>query len=1126
MRLSNVLFICLVVCWPLLAQESTGRVVGTVTDPTGAAVPGARITVTEAATGVSRLTATDHSGNYQVLDLPIGAYTVKIEAPGFTTVVTKPEELRINQSLRFDAHLAVGKTSQTVEVEASGVGVETVDSSLGGSVTEKTITNTPLNGRNTLDLIKLQAGATEQRNDPGATPGAGLYSISGGRTDSVAFLLDGVVNNDLLDNGVVLNPNPDMIEEFRVITSNGSAEYGRNAGGIVTAVVKSGTNALHGSFFDYLRNDDMDANRFFFNEQGLPRPTLKRNQFGATLNGPVEIPHVIDGRDKFFFSFGYQGQRQSDVLTTPGVTTFTPAELAGDFSHAVNGGPDPNVASFLESHPYFQSNPALAAQAIIDPSRIGTVAQNYINAGLIPTSPTGSISPAGPETVNNDEVTAKLDYSITQNDRLAVILGANRAPSVEPFNTNGYGSNTPGLPYSNNRHTYLGSIEYTKVFSPTLLNEIRFGAQRDNELQGVPVNNEPTAADLGMAITPDLPTGPPMLDFDASGLIVGAPAQGPTSLISNTYNFSDTLSWVRGAHTVKTGFNFTDFQNNMTYDFIGNGMFDFYGPAGNNSGNDLADFLMGMADDFLQYPNAPTDIRTRGYAGFAQDEWRLKKNLVLTVGLRYEYSTPKSDTEGRTFSIIPGDQSTVFPNAPLGLVFPGDAGAPSGVNFPDRSNWAPRFGFAWTPNAKTSIRGGFGIYYDILKAEDNLQFNGQAPFFSSVYFPFNPVDPASTSAPTMLSDPYGTVGRTNPFPSTPPSANMDFTPYLPFGGNGVFFVDPHLTTPYVYQYNLTLQRELAHDLVLQVAYVGSDSHKLTGLIDINPFPLGTDQRVLGSNFSFLNEFANVGTANYNSLQVQLEKKTGQIRYLGSMAFKLSYTWGHEIDNESGFRERSAGEVPSYDPELFRASGDEDIRQNLIVSGGWELPFAQAWPTGPKRLTKGWTLLPIFLCRTGYPLDITAGLPQETNLAGPSGAGDAELVRANLVGSGVTMYDPRTGQSINGNSGNYWFNPGNFTQTGLLEDDSVYIDNPSARTYGTLGRNAFRGPGRVNLDLALTKDTPLWGERVKSQLRIEAFNALNHAEFYDPNTTITSSLFGQITDTYDPRILQVALRLEF
>ena len=178
------------------------------------------------------------------------------------------------------------------------------------------------------------------------------------------------------------------------------------------------------------------------------------------------------------------------------------------------------------------------------------------------------------------------------------------------------------------------------------------------------------------------------------------------------------------------------------------------------------------------------------------------------------------------------------------------------------------------------------------------------------------------------------------------------------------------------------------------------------------------------------------------------------------------------------------------------------------------------------MTKGWTLLPIFLCRTGYPLDITAGLPQETNLAGPSGAGDAELVRANLVGSGVTMYDPRTGQSINGNSGNYWFNPGNFTQTGLLEDDSVYIDNPSARTYGTLGRNAFRGPGRVNLDLALTKDTPLWGERVKSQLRIEAFNALNHAEFYDPNTTITSSLFGQITDTYDPRILQVALRLEF
>ena len=1113
-KLLSLLILLVGIPFALFAQDATGRVVGTITDPSGGAVPNVSVSVLNTSTHVARVTKTDHDGNYQVLNLPIGLYSVKVEAPGFATTEVAAAELRINQSLRFDVRLELSATKGVVQVESGATAVETVNSSLGGSVTNSSIVNMPLNGRNVMDLVGLQAGATETR--PGGPPG--LYSISGGRTDSVTYLLDGAVNNDLLNNSLVANPNPDMIEEFRVITSNGTAEYGRNAGGIVSAVIKSGTNGFHGTVYDYLRNEKFNANRFFRNEQGLERDILKRNQFGGTINGPIVIPHVIDGHEKYFFSLGYQGQRQSKVLTQSGFTVFTPNELNGDFSKSVDGGPDPNVAGFLQNHPEFQSNPTLAAQAIIDPGHISPVALNYIKAGLIPSAASGIVFPAGSETDNNDEFTGKVDLNVTQNDRIAVMLSARRRPVLEPFSTTGYSSGVPGLPYTNKSNTYFGDVSYTKVLSPNVLNEFRFGAQRSNSLQGVPATKAPTAAELGMAITPDLPTGPPLLWF-SSGLTVGAPGQGPTNLISTTYNLSDNLSWTRGRHTFKTGFNTTIFQNNMAYDFLGNGGFDFYGPDGSASGNDLADFLFGLPDDFIEYPNAPTNIRTKNYAGFAQDEWRVTPHFVLTFGLRYEYSTPKYDTQGRSFSLALGKQSTVFTNAPEGILFPGDAGAPRGANFPDKNDFAPRFGFAWSPGLKTSIRGGFGMYYDILKAEDNLQFNGQTPFYSAVFFNLPASDAEGNLlplSPQQLSDPYGAAGRTNPFPSKPPTKNVDFSNFLPLGGNGVYFVDPHLRTPYVYQYNLTVQHEVAHDLVAEVAYVGNSSHKLTSLVDSNPFVPGTDRRLFngaGDNFNYLLTFANVGMGNYNSLQTMLEKRLSDVRGLGSVSFKLSYTYGHAIDTAGGFREKNNGTVPAYNTSLFRASGDEDIRHNLSLAGSWELPFAKAWAKGPKRLTSGWTLYPMLSWRTGFALDVLAGLYDQMGDPGPSGAGDGANVRANLVGSGVTLYNPQLSQKIGSHTGNYWFSPDNFSP------DVV-------SGYGTLGRNAFRGPGRTNVDLALLKDTSLWGERVKCQFRVEGFNIFNHPQWLQPSTNIVSSLFGQVTDTYDPRILQLALRFQF
>jgi outer membrane receptor protein involved in Fe transport len=1107
-RFLPALLLLLLVPWSLAAQDNTGRVVGTITDPKGLVVPKAKITVINTLTDVARTAMTDDEGNYQILYLPIGSYKVKAERTGFAIAETKPSELQINQSLRFDIQMKLGTINEIVTVDATAPLIETIESSLGNSVTGEAIIGMPLDGRNTMSLIGLQAGATEQRE--GGPLGGAAYSISGGRTDAVTYLLDGTVNNNLLDNSLVLNPNPDMIQEFRVITSNGSAEFGRNAGGIVSAVIKSGTDSYHGSVYDYLRNEDFNANRYF-NKHGdtiSGRPILKRNQFGGTLNGPLVIPGLLDGRKQLFFSFGYQGQRQSSVVNGSAVTVFTPEELNGDFSQAgVNGTPDLGVAGFLRSNPYFQPNPLLADQAIIDPARINSATRSYINAGLIPSSPSGTISPSGKGTDDSDEITAKIDYNPTPADHVAITLGYNRNPLVVPFSPYGYSSNIAGVPYSNKANDSLISATYTKAISSNLINEFRAGAQRNNSLQGVSIRNLPQPIDLGMAITPDLPTGPPLLLF-ASGLAVGAPIKGPTQLISNTFNISDSLIWSHNHHTIKTGFAMTAFQTNMQYDFIGNGAFDFYGPQGSFSGNDLADFILGLPDDFSQYPMAPTNIRTKSYSAFVQDEWHIRNNLVLTFGLRYEYSTPKSDTKGRTFTISPGKQSSVFPNAPLGLLFPGDAGAPRGANFPDRNDFAPRFGFAWSPDANTSIRGGFGVYYDILKAEDNLQFNGQAPFFSSAYFSFDSLSSNPTGEPLNLTNPYAAVGRTNPFPSKPPSKNMDFSAFLPFGGNGVYFVDPHLRTPYVYQYNLTIQRELATKIVAEISYVGSSSHKLTGQIDINPFVLGTNHRVLnaaGENFSYLSAFANVGSANYNSMQISLEKRSGSSKFLGTSAFKLSYTYGHSLDTSGGFAERNLGQVPSYNPHQLYASSDEDIRHNLTISGRWELPFDRLWDKGSKRFTQGWVLCPIISHRSGFPLDIFAGYPNDPGDPGPSGAGDGSVVRANLVAP-IKIYNPKK-------SGYYWF-------------DKNSVDANVTSGYGTLGRNAFRGPARTNVDISLSKDIAILQDKVNLQLRAEAFNVFNFVQWKDPDENINSSTFGKISDTYAPRIMQFALRLQF
>jgi hypothetical protein len=1132
-------FITLLAAAPAWTQNTGGRVVGVVSDEQGGLVPGAKVTVTNTGTQVNYNATTDKDGYFEVLDLPIGNYHVTVEHEGFSKAVTQEKKLEINQSLRFEITIKVGTQTQTVTVEANVAGVETVSPTIGQTVSGAQIANTPLNGRDVLDLALLQPGVTEADPDYG---GAGNYSVGGGRPDSVTFLLDGGLNNNLLDNSIVLNPNPDTIAEFRILTSDYTAEYGRNASGVISIVTKSGTNEFHGSAFEYLRNDDFNANDYFNKLHGIPRNNEKRNQYGGTFGGPLSFPHVFSGKDRFFFFVAYQGQRLVQTETQNSIQTFTPAELGGDFSNSyvggTNTGPDPYVAAFLQANPYFQSNPALAAQAIIDPTKIDPIAQEYISHNFIPTSPNGLLTSAAGFQNNNNELTGKLDFAVTSKDKISFTIGGFRNPQLNPYQF----ASVNGFPNTSQINNYFGNIAYIRTINNNLLNEFRFTAQRNNDSQDEPGVSLPTASTLGINTFPDNPTGPPNLYFD-TGLQIGLSEQGPTKLINNTYGYADTVTWVKGHNTWKFGAGFSAYQNNTLYDYYINGEFDFLSEVGQGTGNSLADFFIGAVNSYFQYPQAPSNIRSKATYGFFQDEWRAKSNLTLTMGLRYEYNTPKLDTQGRTFSIIPGEQSTVFTNAPVSLVFPGDPGAPRGVNFPQTKNFGPRFGFAWDPkgNGKTSIRGGAGIFYDVLKGEDNLQFNGQPPFFSSAGLFLPAVGPGQVGPIGSFQDPFGVAGVPDPFPSTPPSHDLDFAAagFLPLNSGGsVYYVNPHLHTPYTYQYNLSVQRQIAPSTVAEINYVGSSSKGLTGLEDVNPFILGTDTRVLNAipqtnpgiqaycagdaaecPFATAPEFNNVGFANFNSLEASLTRSPIDNHVIGTTYFTLAYTYGRGIDTSSGFQNRTS-QVPYYNIQQFRAVSDSNVTHRITMSGGWDLPFDRKWESGPKRLTKGWSLYPIFTFRTGFPLSLPAYFPDRYDPTdpGPSGAGDPYVVNV-LFAAGYTKLqreNPKT--SLN----NTYFNP-----NGIDYNEGDYAGAPAQFAKYGLPRNFFYGPGRVNLDLALAKKTNIT-ERVDLEFRAEAFNVFNHTEFSNPNVNPYSGVYGQITNTIfdSARVVQLALRLGF
>jgi len=1151
LRILSVLLVVGLVS-PLMGQTATGTIAGRVTDASGAIIVGASVELTSSERGTVSTTTTNDAGLYLFPTVQPGQYRVAVQREGFKLAEVVKLTVNVGDQLQNNFKLEVGSVKEAVTVESESSLVDTLSSTVSSVVTGAPIEDLPLNGRDTLQLALTQPGVTPSiigingGNAAAGVPG-GEFTIAGGRDNAITYLLDGGNNTSVTYGVPVVNPNPDTVAEFRIIENNYSAEYGRSNGGVVSVVTKSGSNQVHGTAFDYLRNTDFNANNFFNQSTPgayQPRPILRRNQFGGTIGGPITIPKVIKGKDRFFFFFGYQGQRQSSIQVNPQVTTYTPSELTGDFSHAVGGGPDQGVASFLSAHPYFQPNPQLASLGIIDPSKINPVVQKYISNNLIPTSPSGTLTPNGPALDNRDEFTIKTDFNITSTDRLSITLVRFHNPYDYPFVQSG-APNVAGFPGNDKFDNYFGNVAYTKVISPTVVNEFHFTAQRDYNSLNNPAIKLPTPAALGIQITPDDATGPSQMLLNASNLQLGFNINGPAYFADTTYGYQDSVTWNRGKHTWKAGASLTYVQNNAFFAFAPNGAFSFDGPAGIGSGSDLADFLLGVPDYYYQYPAAFSAVRSHQFGAFVQDEWKVTPTFTVTLGVRYEYSSPKRDPQNRNYMIIPGHQSTEYPNAPLGLLFPGDPGAPStGVNFPDRNDWAPRLGFAWDPfgKGKTSVRGGFGVFYDVLLAQDNQNQNGTPPFYSAAFVPFSPSEIPANGPATFLSDPFGTTGITNPFPSRPISKNINFATagFLPFGPSSVF-IQPNMRTPYTLQYNFSIQQQIARGLGFEIGYVGSQSRKLIAQEDIDPFIIGTTTRVLnaqpglqipGAYGQMPYTFGNHANANYNGLVASLTKRTGELRGVGKLFFTASFTWAHNLNDADGFI-RNSGSVSYYNQNETYASADSDIRTRFVLSGGWELPFDKAWSSGPKRLTRGWTLDPIFTAQAGLPVSVNAGLFQDGVTPGPSGDGDQNLVKPNWAGGAVETLDPHGMQTftVNGTplTGHFFFNP-----SGLYLPACFSSSQPPGTpggcptaTYGTLGRNVFTGPRLINFDLALEKRTYLT-ERVQLNFRAEFFNVLNHTEWQPPTSTtsINSPLLGQITSTYNPRIGQLALRLVF
>jgi hypothetical protein len=911
----------------LLAQGPGANVTGEVRDPSGAILVGARVIARNTSTNVSRSTLTDSAGIYVVSALQPGPYSLTVEAPGFTPGVRNGLVLEVAEAVRLDFTLQVGNTTETVNVEASVGVIETETAATGQVVDNRKVVELPLNGRQFYGLALL-APDTYQPAENSTVGYRGGFNVAGAAETENNFSLNGIDNNDSAINGPTFLPSIDSIQEFRILTGIFPAEYGHSAGSQVVVVTKAGTNGLHGSAFEFVRNQVFDANNYFSTAGN--QPAYKRNQFGGTAGGPIR-------KDKTFFFYSYEGLRLRQAITSL-ATVPTPAMLTGDFS-----------ALLTLAKPIQLKNPltgAIIPGNLIPSSMISTLGKQIAGFYPVPTTPTApgqlpssnyTFSETRVETMNEHSI--RIDHSISASDSFYGNYNRYNDPSFEPQNALCGSSTLPGFGCNAGLTTQLGAIDETHIFSPAVVNEFRAGV---NRLVQPRVQQDSTASFPGLpgAFLGYLANNAGVPRTSVTGYsTLGGATNLPSERDDTTYQIAESLSWTRGRHSVKFGGEWRKFLSSNLQTSNGRGSLSFSGSApGPTSGYPLADLMLGLPTTSSRNPYSPWFYeRLSSMAVYLQDDYKVLPTLTLNIGLRYEYEGVISEKYGQMSSFDP----TV---AGGGLRVENRNGVGNTLFRPNYKNFAPRFGFAWQPhhNSATVIRGGYGIFYN-----QTTTLNGFYTLATNAPFRYPQTFTATVANPIQLD--------VNPFPSS-----------LSANSSTASGINPHFPTAYVQQWNLDVERQLSPTLLLVAGYRGAKGTDLPLSYDPNqPLPGAGNAGRPFQNFGNVTYYIDGGNSNFHSLIFKLDQKISH-----GLSFLASYTFGKSIDEGSGTASGSdASGFPQNSRNQLsgeRGLSDFDVRHRLVISPVWALPFGERGKTLLDKVIRGWQVSGIFQFQTGRP----------------------------------------------------------------------------------------------------------------------------------------------------------------
>ena len=1070
MRLFTLwIFVCTLVC---AQTRDTAALVGDIVDSQGASIVGATVTLTSVQTGQTRTTSSDSSGRYRFSLLPVGSYQLTAEQPSFRRYERRGITVQANENLKVDVVLEIGDVKSTITVDAAANQVETEVATLKETVDQKRVVDLPLNGRDAATLALLVPGVVSGQYNTGVS-GQDSFSFNGSRNNNVRFTLDGGQNMDNHYNMNVPFPFPDAVEEFSVQTSNMGPDQGNSSAGAVNIVTKAGTNKVHGDVFWFVRNSNFNATNYFSHQPD----SLKRNQLGFTLGGPL-----VKNR---LFAFG--GYQHLWIRSAPGNLRFqslTAAERQGDFSafRAPIVDPARNNTPFAGNRiPVSRFSPAAVRLLGVSPAPAANGFTNY----TISTPESGR------------QYIGRLDYII--NDRQTILFRAFSNEQQDPFHSPT--DNINASRRSVDVPSKSATLAYNYTVSPNMVVHTQLSGTHIIE-QGrtdLPLSY----ASFGISVY--APSNDISVSLANSGVSFTAPHQRLFKRASE--EIIHDWTWTRGAHTFTWGTQISWGQYNEATLYHASGAFSFNGYA---TGYDRADFMLGLFSSFDQN-NGEYENRRQFLKGFyGGDNWRINRHLTLNLGVRYEPYTFFGDTMDRnqTFDLgnyQQGVRSKIFLNAPAGLLYRGDAAPstyPCGPTIPkvvtcsDNNNVAPRIGFAWDPvgDGKTSVRGGYGIFYDVPMTRAQNNSNDVAPFSYGVQFYSG-----------QLDSPYAGRENLNLFPITTFNADSPYPSPLQ-----TYVLPSKWVTSYTQNWNFTIEHQLFSDTRIRVAYVGTKGSHLMGYYDQNA-PIYNRSLSLTANratidarrpikgFQQIYRDINGLNSTSNALQLSVNK-----RFSRGFSVLGSYTWSKSIDYES-INDGIGGFSSSYpfNFALHRGPADQNIPQRFVTSFLWELPGSKTGSRALQYVTGGWRLSGIVTLQSGRPFGVLA---TGDTLAGIDGN------YANVSGTGSLLLDTGRGKAA---SVREYF-------------DISRLSNPNGGTLGTLGRNTIQGPGLANVDASLAKTLklPFLGEGGSTEMRLEAFNALNRTNFNNPVTSLSNPAFGQLTTAGDPRILQLAVKILF